>query len=328
MKTVLKRIAILLFCLVAVCTISLLTDKSRYGQWTVRNDPRSETQLSWAKFYWVESELGSRNYERTAMFIPARIEGLPYSFSFQFDLGSDLTMLYDRNMQSIAEAHGVLSKRIGRLKSPLQFWNSRKAFKNITLDFGELKATSENCFVKANYGEELSKSLPDSTPIPVGTIGADLFQGKVLIIDYPNQRFTICDSLPDAFKVPLTDIALDNAGRALLPLKLRGGTYKALFDNGSSLFPLLVTEDRINTFSTSPPTDTIEISSWGTIHKVIGRPFNDSLRLGEETFANFLVYADYRKEARTNDYDAITGNALFWNRTIIIDFKNKKFGVK
>ncbi|MBI1692595.1 MAG: hypothetical protein FYV88_3180, partial [Bacteroidetes bacterium] len=36
----------------------------------------------------------------------------------------------------------------------------------------------------------------------------------------------------------------------------------------------------------------------------------------------------YRKDYRTDIEDATTGNILFWNKTIIIDFKNKKFGVQ
>lgn len=60
----------------------------------------------------------------------------------------------------------------------------------------------------------------------------------------------------------------------------------------------------------------------------MGRPLKDSFKLGGQSFAETLVYADYRKEARTERFDAIAGNALFWNRIVVIDFKNKKFGLK
>jgi len=149
-----------------------------------------------------------------------------------------------------------------------------------------------------------------------------------LIIDYPAQRFSLCDTLPVLYQVPLSDIELDGSGRAILPMQLKNENYKVLFDNGSSLFPLLVTDDKINAFSTSAVTDTISISSWGLVHNVIGRMMNDSFRLAEQYFSPVKVYADYRKNARTGIYDAITGNALFWNKTMIIDFKNRKFGLK
>ena len=61
---------------------------------------------------------------------------------------------------------------------------------------------------------------------------------------------------------------------------------------------------------------------------MIGRPTNNSIILAGTTFNNIKVYADYRKEMRTDKFEAITGNVLFWDKTIIIDFKNRKFGVK
>jgi len=73
----------------------------------------------------------------------------------------------------------------------------------------------------------------------------------------------------------------------------------------------------------------IAISSWGNIHNVIGRPLKQQFELAASSFfSEIMVYADYRKEAKTKDYDAVSGNALFWNKTIIIDFENKRVGFK
>ena len=329
MKTFFKLIATLIIGLIIICGFSFLADKSRFGQWTVRNNSAEKIEPAWIKFYWVSDNFGNRHYEKTAMFIHAKIEGLPYTFSFQFDLGSDLTMLYENNIRSIFKEHQDFNNRIRKFRSPLQFWNSQKAFKNITLAFADFEAMSQNCFVKRNYGQRLFfNDLTNSTAIQIGTIGADLFQNKILIIDYPNERFTICDTLPNSFKVSLTKIELDKSGRAILPLTLPGKTYKVLFDNGSSLFPLLVTDDKINNFPTSSDIDTIAITSWGTTHNVTGRQLKGGFELGGQTFADITVYTDYRKEARTNNFDAIAGNALFWDKTVIIDFKNKRFGVE
>ena len=163
----------------------------------------------------------------------------------------------------------------------------------------------------------------------MGTIGSDIFQNKVLIIDYPNQQFAICDNVPKFYQKCLTDIELDVVGRVLLPMQLKGKKYKLLFDNGSSLFPLLTTGEKINIFSSLLPSDTIKGYAWGKQFTAIGRPLNDSFVIANQTFNKTTVYADYRKDFRTTDNtDAITGNILFWDKTIIIDFKNKKFGVQ
>ncbi|HEX8331619.1 MAG TPA: hypothetical protein VF622_03305, partial [Segetibacter sp.] len=219
--------------------------------------------------------------------------------------------------------------RIGKLKSSLQFWNSHTAFKNLTLDFGAIRATTRNCFIKSKYGEKVSlNNLTDSTLIPIGTIGPDIFQNKVLIIDYPNERFTICDTVPHDYKTGMTDIELDEAGRVLLTTSVNGKDYKIMFDNGASLFPLIVPVRNINDFSKAPGIDTIVTSSFGTVHRVIGRPIKDSIQIGGRFYSNFLVYADYRNEDQNEENIVATGNALFWHKSVIIDFKNKKFGVK
>lgn len=59
-----------------------------------------------------------------------------------------------------------------------------------------------------------------------------------------------------------------------------------------------------------------------------GRPLTATFRLGGQDFSGTTIYADYRPEAKTGHYDALAGNALFWDKMIIIDFKYKRFGVK
>ena len=252
------------------------------------------------------------------MLIPLKIEGLPYDFLFQFDLGSNLTVLQENPLKTILAKHPEFDRM-----------HTQIAFRDLTLFFGTTKATTRYCSVMQNQGVQLAaSSLTDNLPIHLGTIGADIFQNKILVIDYPNQRFAICDTLPSSLQATFTKITLDELGRVLLPLRLNEKNYKVMFDNGSSMFPLMMSDDKINDFSTAASTDTITTSSWGTIHNVIGRPLNQEFQLAGHTFSNIIVYADYRQDSRTDTYDAIAGNALFWNKTVVIDFKNQRFGVK
>ena len=252
------------------------------------------------------------------MLIPLKIEGLPYDFLFQFDLGSNLTLLKGNTLKTILAKHPDFDRM-----------HKQVEFKDLTLLFGTTKVTSKHCRVMQNQGVQLAtSSLTDNLPIRLGTIGADIFQNKILVIDYPNQRFAICDTLPDSLQATFTKITLDEIGRVMLPMRLNGKNYKVMFDNGSSMFALIMSDDKINNFSTAASTDTITISSWGKIHNVIGRPLKQEFQLAGQTFSNITVYADYRQASRTDTYDAITGNALFWNKTGVIDFKNQRFGVK
>ncbi len=326
-KTFFKIAGFVIIAAIVICGVSYLTDRNDFGHWSIRTNSVEHNQLSWINFYWTNDSFGRKHFDKTAMLVYAKVQGVPQVFSFQFDLGSNLTMLYERNLNSAIRRYPVLSQYTGKLKSNLQFWNKNKAFKKLALDFKNTTATAENCFIRRNYGNDLSFDKKNNDPLPLGTIGADLFQNKILIIDYLNNRFAICDVLPDALHISFTKMSLDHNGRALIPLLFRNKKYNALFDNGSSIFPLLVTDDKINQFFSLPPSDTIAVSSWGTVHNVIGHPLKEPFELGGQKFSGTMIYVDYRKEARTSEYDLITGNALFWNKTIIIDFKNKQFGV-
>jgi hypothetical protein len=322
----LKPMATIIFGAIIICAISFFTDKSRFGKWTIQSI-KKDTGVSWAKFYWVGDSLNGTYYERTAMFIPVRLEGLPYNFSFQFDLGDYRTEFYETNLNSFAAKHPELKDKIGSLKSPLQFWDSNKAVKKLALLLGDLQVSTENCFIRKKYGDSLSINNATDT-FHIGTIGADMFQNKILIIDYPAQRFAICDTVPDVFATTFTSIEIDKTGMPILPMRLGNKTYRINFDNGSSLFPITTLAKNINNFSTQPDTDSIRISSWMQYHTVTGRRMIDSFEFGGQSFANVMVYANHSGLGIDPTTDGMAGNALFWDKTIIIDFKNKRFGVK
>jgi hypothetical protein len=58
----------------------------------------------------------------------------------------------------------------------------------------------------------------------------------------------------------------------------------------------------------------------------------EELRVGSASFGNMRLYADggntqdgfYAGEA----IDAITGNALLWDKIVVIDYRNGKFGMR
>ena len=328
MRNILMFIVLLLLVFVGVCGYSFLTDKTTYTSWEIKREHTDSSGLSWAAFNWAGDSIGGTYNSRLYMLVPAKMDDLPYRLSFQFDLGADKTGVYENSIHSFSERYPALNHQIQRLRSPLQFWNKNKLFRNAGIRFGDFLAQTKNAFVYKNYGETFRvPAIQGKDVYSAGTIGADLFQNKVLVLDYPRERFAICDSVPAMYQTNLVPVTLDPSGRIILSLRLNQKIFNVLFDNGSSMFPLLVTDNRVNEFSTLPGTDTISINSWGKRHNVIGRKMPDSFELAGKNYAGIMVYADYRKEARTNSYDAIAGNALFWDKTLVLDFKNKRVGI-
>lgn len=327
MRRSIKILGLTLLIIIGVCGISYLTDKTTYTNWKLTNNSTDKTEISWARFNWGGDTLNGKYYAKASMQIPCKLEGLPNIFTFQFDLGANLTGVYENSFSSFYPLRKDLENKIGRLKSPLQFWNKNIVFKNCKISFGNYTATNQVSFIYRNYGQKIiNPNLTDT--FHLGTIGADLFKNKILIIDYPNKKFAICDTMPKQFAINLINIELGKNGEIILPMKIHNKTYRIMFDNGSSLFPIITQAKNISKFSTLPDIDTIQISSWGTKHNVTGKLITDTFTLAGQTFSNVEVYANHSGLGTDKTTDGTTGNYLFWDKTIIIDFKNKKFGVK
>jgi len=333
MKRLLKFIGLLLLLLIVVCAFSWLTDKSHYVSWVIEKKSKTDTGIPWIKFVWTNDSMGKRYYEKTGMNIPVKINDLPYDLTFQFDLGDEHTEIYENNLAAIYEVNPQIKNKIVRLRSIFQFWNNNKSYKNIVIEAGDYNFKSPNCYVRRNFGEGIDKErILMNRPLHIGSIGVDLFQNKVLIIDYPGERFCILDEVPAGYNVNMVPIKLSNAGMVLLPMKLNGKSYDCFFDNGSSIFQLIGSSTRVTDYSKEPDNDTIPISSWGVIHNMTGRKINGTIEIGGQKFNDVEIYADHRKasqEKALNDPSyLVTGNALFWDKMVIIDFKRKLFGVK
>ncbi|MEO5978357.1 MAG: hypothetical protein ABIS36_22860 [Chryseolinea sp.] len=325
MKRFLKLIIIASISVIAVCGTSYLTDTHMYNEWQIVAD----SEVSWARFTWTGDSIGNQYFEKAAINIPAKIEGLPYNFTFQFDLGSSLTMIYEESANSVFVNYPKFKNRITRLESVLQFWNRHKAFKDLSITFGHLTAKTKDCFVLENFGQQLIIDNPnDTTPIHIGTIGADLFKDKVLVIDYPNQKFAICNSVPLTDTSKFVKIEIDKSGKVILPMTMKNKSYRITFDNGSSIFSIITLAKNTSKFSVNPDVDTLNISSWGKYHDVTGKIVTDTFELAGQRYSNFKVYSNHSGLGIDNNTDGTTGNALFLDKTIVIDFKNKKFAVE
>lgn len=326
MKKALLIFSFILLTIIIICGISWLTDKRTYASWEV-NSKHNNPGIAWAPFEWGGSTLNGKYYDKAFMNIPCRVKGIGNACSFQFDLGATLTGVYENTFSGLHASDASLKQRIKRLRSPLQFWNRNKYFDDLELQFGDYMAVNKTAFVYKNYGGQPGNIQPSDT-VHLGTVGSDLFRNKILLIDYPNRRFAICDTMPAGYSNGLVNIELDNYGRVILPMKIHDSVYRVLFDNGSSIFPIITAAKNISKFSIAPDSDSITISSWGNKHTVTGKMITDSFELAGLHYANVKVYANHSGYGIDNNTDGMAGNALFWNRIMVIDFRNKKFGLQ
>ena len=291
--------------------------------------------IPWIPFEWVGDTMGGRFFDKLAINLPFSIEGIPHRFSSQFDLGATSTMVYGNAFAPYLEAFPGVAARLDTANKNSQIQGQPVgALKGVTFSLGDVVFSDQELLYFDGFGDTLTvDSVASASVKHVGTVGPDLFQNKVLLIDFPNQRIASVDSLPANYQndATLVDMKLDQ-GRIKLPFSIDGTVYDFMFDTGSSLFPLMVTsEDWDQLGDLSAAIDTIEISSWGEYYDVYGAPIDVPVTLGDYRLPEGSVYANpkdvFQQFFSEENIMGITGNAYFLGAVIVIDYRNKRFGV-
>ncbi|MDX5482474.1 MAG: hypothetical protein LPK07_12400, partial [Hymenobacteraceae bacterium] len=164
--------------------------------------------------------------------------------------------------------------------------------------------------------------------------GAGIAKGKYLIIDYPRQRFAVQDSiLPELAAITTfvhARVGADN--RIKVPLTIDGEVHHVMFDTGASLFPLSVGTESWYKYADTSQKDSLEITSWGRKVYIYGAPSKVDVYLGKARLPATKVYSllnisDFDNFYQKEGIVGLSGNAYFVNNVVVVDFRNKRFGV-
>ena len=280
-----------------------------------------DDELKWINFMWISDSVDNQFVDKTRIYLPVRIEGIPHDFTLQFDLGSDITQIYDASIMPYLTVYPEVKQKLDTSNhlNHIDLIVDGYTFKDRSLSLRE-----------DNRNVLTTDSVDTKTTKHIGTIGVDLFKDKVLIIDYPNEQIAVTDKVPldMAKKAYFVNITLDRRGRAVLPLQIKGKERKVLFDTGSSLFSILTIPENWAEVTSHQVTDSMAVPSWGETIYLYGT-MGDHVYLGKQKLPKAVFY---KTEALANflEYNGtwgMTGNAYFWDNTVIVDFANKRFGV-
>ncbi len=285
--------------------------------------------LEWASFYWQGDTISGKYIEKAFLYIPVKIDDLPINFSMQLDLGTENTQFYEKSIKPYLDEFPALADKLGPLE---QYKNA--LFRNINLHLGPVDLTAD-IWHPYNFGEEIPRdSLYTKTPKHIGTIAPDLFQDKVLVIDYKACRLAIADNLPAEYAdLPAVEFEMIN-GIIKFPLRINGEECQLMFDTGASIFPLATSKEKALEISDGVVVDSLSGPLWwGREVTLYGLRVNKPVELGGQILKNGMVY--YEKDELWEDEVfkpfniwGLTGNAYFFNHTVILDYKNKLFRVK
>lgn len=246
------------------------------------------------KFSWLSDTINHKPEPYSAMLIPVKLNGCPKVFYMQFDLGAPHSLLYSDQLKKI---------------------------------LAKYPKTDTNTFVIAKDGNKNASII--------GTIGEDIIDGKTLVIDYPKHELSILIKIPDNLskKTKLSSFMLVK-GSILLPATLDGKQTILFFDTGSSAFELLTskaTSDQLAIPNTA--TESYPVKSWGRTLTANTRPSADSLAMALQKLPiKKVTYIDGASDSQVQQMlklgiGGMIGNKLFLDSILVIDTKNKKFGI-
>jgi hypothetical protein len=289
--------------------------------------------VQWIPFNWTGETISGKYFEKSSMVIPVKIDHIPARFNMQFDLGAVRTVIYGNSIQPYLDAYSELKNKIDTSKTFLIQGENHPMFSNIDLKAGSTIFSAADIGYYKNFGSKISEeSMRSDTEKHIGTIGPDLFQNKILIIDYQNNRIGICEELPKEYKSATFQSFKSNDGRPKIPLSIGGTTRYVMFDTGSSLFTLTATKKDALDIADPKIVDSLKVSSWGKMLTYYGVKTKKPIMFGNKILNGSTVYYD-EQETFKGFYDfaeiwGLTGNTFFLKNTVIIDYKNKIFGVQ
>lgn len=296
----------------------------------------AKENADWISFSWASGEVSGKHFDKLAINVPIQLEGIPHAFDAQFDLGATgAVILYEQNLRNYFRLYPAVLSKLDT--SVTVFLNNTKnpVMQGVNFKLDEVIFQNHQVTLYKNYGKEIPMdSVATETTKHIGTVGAGLAKDKYLIIDYPNQRLALLDSLPEpiAAKVSFVEARVGADNRIKVPLTISGETHHVMFDTGASLFPLSVGTDSWYKYVDASKKDSMEINSWGQKVYMYSAPSKVDVYLGRAKLPRTQIYSLLNNSDFDNFYKeegvlGLTGNAYFLSNVVVIDFKNKRFGV-
>jgi hypothetical protein len=275
-------------------------------------------------FTWLGDTVNGVWESHTALLIPVKIKNCPKQFYMQFDLGSPYSLFYGNKITAIRT----------RYPKALPPVDSSGKLNNFVFSLGKMPVAAKEIVVK-----QFDRSTIDwkhkTGPEIIGTIGSDLIDTKVFVINYPGRQLVIGDEIPAELQSKLSLADFIYARRSIiLPAKLQGKKTMLYFDTGSSMYPLL-TDKKTAEGLALPNTPLLQgkVRSWDTFRTSNSLATSASIEIATiQVPVRFSTYMEGVSESQVAQMmkmgiGGMTGNALFLDYILVIDTVNKKFGL-
>jgi hypothetical protein len=279
----------------------------------LRYREREDNQVRWSNMVWQPAALNGNTVAHAALMVEAALAGSPTPAVMQLDLGTPQTLLYNPGgAEKSLSVSGTIASR--------KFRNERFAALRIA-----------------------GAQRPATTPILAGTVGADFFEHRILLLDFVMQRLAILGKdapLPPGLDRNVEYLPLDyRHGHVFVAATIDGHEDSDLFfDTGSSMMALATGRTHWREWTHRRPDDPanviVRVNSWGKQAVLVGAPIPGTLCIGSACLFHPLIY--FESSGLENiDFDKLSsvasgviGNLPFDGRfTVIVDIPGRRFGL-
>lgn len=274
------------------------------------------------RFQWLGDSLQTPFEPHAAMLIPIQLENCPKRFYMQFDLGAPASMFYTDKIRQIREKYPTTIPA-----------TDTTTLTNIRFRLSTLDVLAKEIKLFTHHKSPISWQDKNSITI-IGTMGADLIEGRIIVIDYPAGKLTIGTEVPAKLKsrLTLTDMTFAHR-RILLPAQLQAKNIMVIFDTGSSAYELLTDRETATTLASDTVVQRNEVNSWN--RKLTANTLHTSNTIGLAAAALPLKHVTYMEgvssaqvsQMKRMGISGMIGNKIFLNSILVLDTRNRKFGV-
>ncbi|SMG49181.1 hypothetical protein SAMN05661096_03577 [Marivirga sericea] len=278
--------------------------------------------ISYTDIRWVEDSYGPLKTNIGAFFVKVKLNGIDDSFYMQFDTGTSQSLLYGKTLNTLKQKYPSFE--------PVKSQSGSSWLESPNLVIGKLSFDAEKILAL----DDLGSDEIDSSFIIIGTIGFDAIVGRKLILDFKNNRLTITNKDINNLGFSFTEVAGASIDRfpILIPAVVNENKVQLSYDTGSSMFPLVVDNQKLIGLKNAEPIDTLCcVTSWGKSFNFYRRKLNTSIKIGELTEEKPYVYSSNAMEQYSIFPSwlmmGLTGNQMFLNKVILVDTENNIFGI-
>lgn len=264
-------------------------------------------------FTWKGDSANGRQEPYAALLIPVTLPGYSKQLYMQFDLGSPYSMFY-----------------LNKVRAVVQVQDTSTRLTNFGFNVGSMPVLAKEMALKRFDTAGLDPRNPTEI---IGTLGSDLIEGRVLTIDYPRRLMVLGMQWPENMNIPTADLIFARRS-ILLPATIRGKKTMLYFDTGSSAFELLT--DKQTSLQMAAPgavPASYPVRSWEKMLTANTLLTNDSIDIAQQKIPiRAVTYMEGVTEQQMNQMmklgiGGMTGNKLFLHYVLVIDTRNKKFGL-